>query len=68
MKLQMPAVRTDRDVAAQLRGLAGHDGGGSFPLDRGGAEGRGILFPCAVKDLLDLKPVHDASLPTCQKG
>lgn len=68
VEVHVAAVRADGDVAAQLSGLAGHDGGSGLFLHGGGRKGRGIRFPCVVKDLLDLKPVHAASLPSGQRG
>ena len=66
--LHMAAVTADGSIHPKLPGLAGHDGGSRFALYRGGAERSGILLPGTVKGLLDLKPVHGAHLPSCQKG
>ena len=68
VEVQVPAVGADGNITAQLPGLAGHDGRSRFHLDRGRAERSGILLPGVIKDLLDLKPVHCAHLPSCQRG
>lgn len=68
VEVHVAAVGADGDVAAQLPGLAGHDGGSGLFLHRGGRKGRSIRFPRVVKDLLDPKPVHAASLPSGQRG
>ena len=68
MEVQVAAVSADGGIAAKLPGLAGHDGGSRFPLYQGRAERSGIARPGIVKDLLNLKPVHGAHLPSCQKG
>ncbi len=67
MEVQVAAVGADGDIAAKHPRLAGHDGGGRLALCRGRAERSSIVRPCVVKDLLDLKPVHGAHLPSCQK-
>ena len=64
---KVAAVGADGDIAAKHPRLAGHDGGGRLALCRGRAERSSIVRPCVVKDLLDLKPVHGAHLPSCQK-
>ena len=67
VEVHVAAVRADGDVAAQLSGLAVHDGGGGLFLHVGRTERSGIPFPGIVKDLLDLKPAHAASLPSGQR-
>ena len=68
MEGHMPAVVTYTDITAKLPGLTGHEGGGSFPLYKGGRKGSSVVLPGVVKDLLDLKPVHGEHLPSCQRG
>ena len=68
VEVHVPAVGADGDIAAQLSGLAGHDGGSGFHLYRGGAERSGVHLPGVVKDLLNLEPMHCGHLPSCQRG
>ena len=62
MKFNMTTVGTETDITSERAGLTVHNGKSHFGLDNGGIKGVGISFPAIIKNLLNLKPVHESLL------